>query len=56
MTGWIFLIENEFKRQGGLYEKIENWAPFVVIDGKLVTGQNPVRSEEAARALLKLVN
>ncbi|WLD65485.1 type 1 glutamine amidotransferase domain-containing protein [Pseudomonas sp. OVF7] len=50
-----FLIEDEFKRQGGLYEKIENWAPFVVVDGKLVTGQNPASSEDAAKALLQLV-
>lgn len=49
-----FLIEDEFKRQGALYEKIENWAPFVLVDGKLVTGQNPASSEEAAKALLKL--
>lgn len=49
-----FLVEDEFKRLGALYEKIENWAPFVLVDGKLVTGQNPASSEEAAKALLKL--
>ncbi|WP_175649613.1 type 1 glutamine amidotransferase domain-containing protein [Pseudomonas sp. Marseille-P9899] len=49
-----FLIEDEFKRQGALYEKTENWAPFVLVDGKLVTGQNPASSEQAAKALLKL--
>lgn len=49
-----FLVEDEFKRLGALYEKIENWAPFVLIDGNLVTGQNPASSEEAAKALLKL--
>lgn len=49
-----FLVEDEFKRLGALYEKIENWAPFVLVDGKLVTGQNPASSEKAAEALLKL--
>lgn len=49
-----FLVEDEFKRLGALYEKIENWAPFVLVDGNLVTGQNPASSEEAAKALLKL--
>jgi putative intracellular protease/amidase len=27
----------------------------VVVDGKLVTGQNPASSEAAAKALLKLI-
>lgn len=49
-----FLVEDELKRQGGLYEKIENWTSFMVVDGNLVTGQNPASSEEAAKALLKL--
>nr|WP_194732746.1 type 1 glutamine amidotransferase domain-containing protein [Pseudomonas typographi] len=49
-----FLIEDEFRRQGGLYEKIENWAPHVVVDGTLMMGQNPASSEGVAKALLKL--
>jgi putative intracellular protease/amidase len=50
-----FLIEDEFKRQGGLYQKGADWAPFVVHDGKLVTGQNPASSEAVAKALLTLL-
>ncbi|OLS64350.1 type 1 glutamine amidotransferase domain-containing protein [Pseudomonas putida] len=50
-----FLIEDEFQRLGGLYEKTGNWQPFVVVDGRLVTGQNPASSEDAAKALLKLL-
>jgi putative intracellular protease/amidase len=49
-----FLIEDEFKRQGGLYQKGPDWAPYVVIDGRLVTGQNPASSEAVAHALIKL--
>ena len=37
------------------YQKGDDWASFVVIDGKLVTGQNPASSEEAARKLLSLL-
>jgi putative intracellular protease/amidase len=48
-----FLIEDEFKRLGGQYEKIGDWQPFVVVDGRLVTGQNPASSEGVAEALLK---
>lgn len=49
-----FLIEDEFIRQGGLYEKGPDWAPHVVVDGHLVTGQNPASSEAVAHALIKL--
>ncbi|MDX5628716.1 MULTISPECIES: type 1 glutamine amidotransferase domain-containing protein [unclassified Brenneria] len=48
-----FLIEDEFKRQGGRYEKGADWHPHVVIDQHLVTGQNPASSEGVAEALLK---
>src|SRR3954467_9097660 len=50
-----FLVEDELKRIGGLYEKVENWVPFVITDGKLVTGQNPASSRAGAEALLKLL-
>jgi len=50
-----FLVEDELKRLGGLYEKVANWAPFVVTDGRLVTGQNPASSKPGAEALLKLL-
>lgn len=47
-----FLIENEFKSLGGFYEKGPDWAPFVIEDGKLITGQNPASSEGVAKALV----
>lgn len=47
-----FLVEDEFKKLDATYEKGGDWAPFVVVDGKLVTGQNPASSEDAAKALL----
>lgn len=50
-----FLIEDVFTRQGGLYRKGPDWAPFVVQDGRLVTGQNPASSEAVAKALLALL-
>ncbi|RLM18392.1 dimethylallyltransferase [Brenneria alni] len=48
-----FLIEDEFKRQGGLYEKGADWQPYIVTDGHLTTGQNPASSEAVAEALIK---
>ena len=50
-----FLVEDMLKANGGLYQKGADWASFVVTDGKLVTGQNPASSEEAARKLLELL-
>ncbi len=50
-----FLVEDELKRIGGLYEKAADWAPFAVVDGRVVTGQNPASSTVAARALMELL-
>jgi len=47
-----FLVEDELKRLGGLYEKADDWESFVVVDGRLVTGQNPASSTAGATALL----
>ena len=50
-----FLVEDMLKANGGQYDKGEDWGVFVLVDGKLVTGQNPASSEEAARKLLSLI-
>jgi putative intracellular protease/amidase len=50
-----FLVEDELKRLGGIFEKAPNWQPFSVVDGRLITGQNPASSTAAALALLKMV-
>ena len=51
-----FLVEDELLRLGAIYEKVANWQPFSVTDGRLITGQNPASSTSAAQALLKLMN
>jgi len=50
-----FLVEDELLRLGAIYEKVRNWQPFSIVDGRLITGQNPASSTSAAQALLKLV-
>ena len=50
-----FLVEDMLRERGGHYEKGNDWGVYVVTDGKLVTGQNPASSEEAAKALLALL-
>ena len=50
-----FLVEDELLRLGAIYEKVANWQPFSITDGRLITGQNPASSTSAAQALLKLM-
>lgn len=48
-----FLVEDELRRLGGHFEKKPNWQSFAIVDGHLITGQNPSSSTETAKALLK---
>jgi putative intracellular protease/amidase len=50
-----FLLEDELKAKGGVYSKGADWAPYVVTDGLLITGQNPASSGPAAEALLAML-
>ncbi len=50
-----FLVEDELMRLGAIFEKKADWQPFVVTDGRLITGQNPASSTSAAQALVKLI-
>jgi putative intracellular protease/amidase len=50
-----FLVEDELLRLGATFEKLANWHPFSVVDGRLITGQNPASSTSAAQSLMKLL-
>jgi putative intracellular protease/amidase len=50
-----FLVEDELKRLGARFEKVPNWRPFSIVDGRLVTGQNPASSTRAAQDLMQLL-
>lgn len=50
-----FLVEDMLKKNGGVYSKIEDWSPYAIVDGRLITGQNPASSEKVAEELLKLI-
>ena len=50
-----FLVEDMLKANGGLYEKGPDWGSFVVVDGNLISGQNPASSEAAAKVLLQFL-
>ena len=51
-----FLLEDALKANGALYSKGENWAPYAVEDGLLITGQNPASSKLVAQKLLEQLN
>lgn len=48
-----FLLEDMLREAGGDYSKAAPFKPHVVVDGLLITGQNPPSSEPAAEALLE---
>lgn len=48
-----FLVEDMLKSNGGQYSKGPDWAPYVLVDGALITGQNPASSEQGAQAVLQ---
>lgn len=50
-----FLLEDKLKERGGIYSNAANWVPYVQVDSKLVTGQNPASSGPGAEELLKLL-
>ncbi|MDZ7853125.1 MAG: type 1 glutamine amidotransferase domain-containing protein [Halomonas sp.] len=51
------LLEDALKAQGARYERsIDDFRPFQVRDGLLVTGQNPASSASTARLLLEVLD
>lgn len=51
-----FLVEDMLKENGGIYSKAGDWEEYVLVDGNLVTGQNPASSGPAAEKLYSLLN
>ena len=47
-----FLVEDMLTQNGAKFSRAADWQPHVVVDGLLITGQNPASSEPAANALL----
>lgn len=48
-----FLIEDMLPEKGGNYSKKDDWAPYALEDGLLITGQNPASSSLVADLLMK---
>ncbi|KAK4150601.1 class I glutamine amidotransferase-like protein [Chaetomidium leptoderma] len=51
-----FLLEDRLVEVGARFEKAdEQWAAKVVVDGELITGQNPASAQGVAEAIVKAV-
>jgi putative intracellular protease/amidase len=50
-----FLVEDELMGLGATFEKRADWQPLSVVDGRLITGQNPASSTFAAQKLMNLL-
>lgn len=48
-----WLLADTLRKSGGAFRQGPNWAPFIVRDGNLLTGQNPASSAMLAEAVIE---
>jgi putative intracellular protease/amidase len=51
-----FLLEDRLRERSAIYSKADNWIPYIKVDDKLITGQNPASSRPAAEELLRMLH
>jgi len=50
-----FMLESKLKEQGALFKAKPNWENHVVVDNRLITGQNPFASDSIAQAIIRAI-
>lgn len=50
-----FMLETRLREQGGIFSKGEKFSSYVVVDGNLITGQNPPSSKATVKALIQFI-
>ncbi|KAK4189478.1 class I glutamine amidotransferase-like protein [Podospora australis] len=50
-----FLLEDKLKEAGTKYDKTGDWGEKVIVDGRLITGQNPASAHGVGEAILKAI-
>lgn len=50
-----YLLEDQLVEKGGVYEKVDDWNSLAIVDGQLITGQNPASSTAVADELIKAI-
>ncbi|KAH8920822.1 DJ-1/PfpI family protein [Atractiella rhizophila] len=51
-----FLLEDALAAKGALFQRKGDFEPFVVVDGRLISGQNPASARPVAEAVVKALN
>lgn len=51
-----FMLESKLKERGAIFEKSDLWQEHVIVDERLVTGQNPASAKKLGEEVLKLIN
>jgi len=51
-----YLLEDQLTALGGVYKKTDDWNSLAVVDGLIITGQNPGSSAAVADALVKAIS
>lgn len=51
-----FLLQSALQSRGGIFDGAKPWADHVVVDGRLVTGQNPQSALSLGRQLVETIN
>lgn len=51
-----FLLETELRKRGGIFQAKANWVTNVVVDERLITGQNPGSAGEVGEAIVELLS
>lgn len=52
----LFSLEQDLKLRGANYKSVTNWAPNVVVDGVLMTGQSPASAAPLAEKLAEILS
>jgi len=48
-------LEDALRAEGAEYASASNWQPHVIVDGRLITGQNPASAKGVAEKMIKLL-
>ncbi|MDV7024357.1 type 1 glutamine amidotransferase domain-containing protein [Atlantibacter subterranea] len=51
-----FLLETTLKKRGALHQAVGEWQPLTLVDGNLITGQNPQSATGVGEALRNKLN
>lgn len=54
-SNYPFLLEDKIKQLGGNYSAAKKSQPHVVVDGRLITGQNPASAIPMAKSLIAML-